>query len=196
MSLLKKLSVITEHEPSGQTRETPCGRVKVTVSTCNGRRYFEWRVKPDDIEGTAYELRAKYTHASVLPYDPDRCGITDQRKVHKHRARKMVNGYLDGAKTADLLPRKPRRNSTPRARINTPPSAGASKTRLRDALDNRAAGTRYRTAETCLEILHPGVTMKKATADQLYDTLYALAWAQAWGRGLEEWQGMVTGAAA
>lgn len=191
MSLLKKLSVITEHEPSGQTRETPCGRVKVTVSTYNGRRYFEWRVKPDDIEGTAYELRARYAYSSVSPHDNDRYMTADQ-----HRARKMVTGYLDGTKTADLLPRKPRRNPTPRIRINTPPGAGADRSTLRDTLDYHAAGTRYRTAETCLEILHPGVAMEKATADQLYDTLYALAWAQAWGRDLDEWQGMVTGSVA
>lgn len=139
--------------------------------------------------GTSFDFIAHTATRSVNYVTGDRY-YTDYGKG-RIRARKLLDAVKNNDTAEAGLMRKPRKNPSPKIRVNTPRRPGANRFSLRNALENRARSVPgYGDAASCLAVLYPRVELKRASADQLFDTLYALAWAQAWGRNLNDWQGM------
>ena len=179
--------IVLKRNKNAGERVSECGRVVVQMLREKEKRVFKWYFDFPPFMGTKFDFIAYNRPGPHSWYDKK------SRTKSRVRARTLFDALDDGLGAEVGFMRKPRRNPTPKIRVNTPPKQGANRHSLRDALDNRARSVPgYGNAASCLAVLYPSVEIKRATADQLFDTLYALAWAQAWGRNLNDWRGMTT----
>lgn len=151
------------------------------------KRVFKWSFDFPPFMGTKFDFIA-YNRPS-----PHRWYGKKTRNKHRERARDLFDALDDGLGAEIGLLRKPKKFGKRTRVIHPKPGSGASRFDLRNALESRVRGI---TTEQALRHFYPSKTLKTATADELFNTLYAVAWSQDWGRGLHEWQGMMTGKAA
>lgn len=190
------MPIVLKRTRNPNERVSECGRVVVQMLREKEERVFKWSFDFPPFMGTKFDFIA-YNRPSPHPWYDKKSRAKKSRAKSRVRARMLFDALDDGLGAEVGLMRKPRNLKT-YSRVKHPkPDAGASRHNLRDALENRLAhSTWLGTPETCLKMLHPSKTLKTATADELFETLYAVAWCQSCGRRLNEWQGMSTEAAA
>ena len=168
-------------------RELANGRIRVVMEREDGKANYRW-----SFYGFAPYLGTTFDFICHT-------GTRSNTKRQKHpdlvkgrkRARLLWDAVKSDAGVEVGLLRKPRKRLQGSPGSRPKPRAGATRYDLRNALKVRVSYTPYLgTAEECVANIHPSKTLKTATADELFEVLYAVAWCQAWGKNLTQWSGM------